>query len=246
MRYLLSIALVCLLLTSCYINKTTATHDYNYYGTDALRTESDFFYIKQSATGTSKIAYKYRNGSLISGGDVRLGAVADAKADLAQKFPLQKNQAYTNVSIDITRTERAKHAKGFGTMISPIGITQAVSFNVVVSADIIEYGISLLDKDFSNNNSGSINTLSTKKLGELQLYEGQEVKFTLSTKKLGELQLYEGQELKFKNFDNTIIEAIVVDYTPSNKSYQLKYLDKESTYQIKNVLQGSYRRIILN
>ena len=225
MRYLLSIALVCLLLTSCYINKTTSTHEFTHYGTDALRTESDFFYIKQTATGTSKIIYRYRNGSLIGGGGVIHGAIADAKADLAQKFPLQKNQSYTNVSIDVSRSERAKHAKAFWT-ISPIGITQAVAYNVVVSADIIEYGISLLDKDFRNNNSGSINIPSTEKLGELQLYKGQEV--------------------KFKNFDNTIFEATVVDYTPSNKSYQLKYLDKESTYQIKNILPGSYRRMILN
>ena len=223
MKSLLYITLVSLLLTSCYINKTTATHNYNHYGTDALRTDSDFFYIKQSATGTSKIQYRYRNGSLISGGAVSHGAVADAKADLAQKFPLQKNQAYTNVSIDITRSEISKHAKGFGTMISPIGITQAVSYNVVVSADIIEYGTSILDKDFSNNNSSSINT-----------------------KKLGELELYEGQNVKYKNFDNTTIETIVIGYDPSKKSYQLKYLDNDNTYQIKNVLEGSYRRIILN
>jgi len=223
MKSLLYITLVSLLLTSCYINKTTATHNYNHYGTDALRTDSDFFYIKQSATGTSKIQYRYRNGSLISGGAVSHGAVADAKADLAQKFPLQKNQAYTNVSIDITRSEISKHAKGFGTMISPIGITQAVSYNVVVSADIIEYGTSILDKDFSNNNSSSINT-----------------------KKLGELELYEGQNVKYKNFDNTTIETIVIGYDTSKKSYQLKYLDNDNTYQIKNVLEGSYRRIILN
>ena len=108
-------------------------------------------------------------------------------------------------------------------MISPIGITQAVSYNVVVSADIIEYGTSILDKDFSNNNSSSINT-----------------------KKLGELELYEGQNVKYKNFDNTTIETIVIGYDTSKKSYQLKYLDNDNTYQIKNVLEGSYRRIILN
>ena len=114
MKSLLYITLVSLLLTSCYINKTTATHNYNHYGTDALRTDSDFFYIKQSATGTSKIQYRYRNGSLISGGAVSHGAVADAKADLAQKFPLQKNQSYTNVSIDVSRSERANMQRLFG------------------------------------------------------------------------------------------------------------------------------------
>ena len=39
----------------------------------------------------------------------------------------------------------------------------------------------------------------------------------------------------YKNFDNTTTETIVICYDTSKKSYQLKYLDNDNTYQIKNV-----------
>jgi hypothetical protein len=94
----------------------------------------------------------------------------------------------------------------------------------VVSADIIEYGIPLIEKILSENPTGSVN---------------------LSVNKLGDLKLFVGQEVKFKYYDNTTVEALVIGYKTSNNSYQLQ-LKHESISKTVSVLPGSYRRIILD
>ena len=227
MQRLLFIFISCFLLAGCVIH-TDISHEFEHYGTDALRTDAEFFYIKQTATGSSRIAYKFnKHGQYTGGGTVKRGAIADAKSALAQNFPLKANQTYTNMSIDLTKAIRSKHTKGFFGSVSPIGKIQAITYNTVVSADIIEYGEPPISKDFSNSNNSS------------------ESMDNLTVKKLGKRQLYEGQEIIFKDFDGENYPGIIVGYDPLNKTYKVKYTKLEVEGPIVIDLSEGSRRMII-
>lgn len=124
MKYL-TFLLLSIALCSCAYQQST--HTFVYHGTDAIPSNKQFYYVAYGVTGTSSALYNVRGG-----GHVRDGLVADAKLDLRTNSPLQANQAYANLSIDVIRTET-----GIVTDGTP-SISQ-VQLTCVVSADIIQY-----------------------------------------------------------------------------------------------------------
>ena len=92
-------------LVSCVSYQNT-THSFTYHGTDNLGLDQNFFYISYGVQGTSSTSYSYRGYGDYIGGDVRAGLVADAKSNLIQQHPLEPNQAYANLSVDVMRTEK--------------------------------------------------------------------------------------------------------------------------------------------
>lgn len=127
--YLLNI----ILFASCASYQNT-THSFTYHGTDNLGLDQDFFYIKYGVQGMSSTSYAIRtfNGDFL-GGDVRSGLVADAKADLILQHPLEPNQAYANLSVDVMRTEKGDIT---GTTLQ----LNKITISAVITADVIEYG----------------------------------------------------------------------------------------------------------
>jgi hypothetical protein len=106
------------------------THAISYGDTPAMRTDMDFKYIRYGVTGSSKAVYDFRGG-----GHVKTGLLAGAKANMMQQHPLQINQAYINMSVDILNTEtRRGHFNDYEG-----GVTKHIVIKAVVSADIIEY-----------------------------------------------------------------------------------------------------------
>jgi len=131
MKYL-TFLLLSIALCSCAYQQST--HTFVYHGTDAIPSNKQFYYVAYGVTGTSSALYNVRGG-----GHVRDGLVADAKLDLRTNSPLQANQAYANLSIDVIRTET-----GIVTDGTP-SISQ-VQLTCVVSADIIQYCDELPEK----------------------------------------------------------------------------------------------------
>ena len=127
MKNFIAISSLLLLLCGCAISNST--HSFVHYGTDTLRDDSDFFYIKYGVLGSSSVLYNRQGG-----GNVRSGLIADAKANMLQQHALGPNQTYINMTIDIIRTENGKTSSQ-GIVINSVTIT------AVVSADIIEYGM---------------------------------------------------------------------------------------------------------
>lgn len=130
------IIISCLTLVSCHVS--ISTHAFKHYGTDALRYDSDFFYVKNGLTGTSKAVYNIRGG-----GHVRSGLIADAKRELYSKHPLQPNQAYINMSVDVITTQN-------GSIVWDETVIKSTEISVVVSADIIEYGKQKIENEESS------------------------------------------------------------------------------------------------
>lgn len=119
-------------LVSCVSYQNT-THSFTYHGTDNLGLDQNFFYIAYGVQGTSNASYSYRGGGDFIGGDVRTGLVADAKSNLIHQYPLEPNQAYANLSVDVMRTENGKIKYGVNDL-------EFVTITAVITADVIEYG----------------------------------------------------------------------------------------------------------
>ena len=126
MRNIIAFASLLILFGGCAIS--VSTHSYEYLGTDSLRNDSDFYYVKYGVAGTSEATYTLRGG-----GHVRKGLIAEAKASMLKQYTLGPNQTYINMSIDVIKTETGKN--GYGGAVYNI-----TTFTVVVSADVIEYG----------------------------------------------------------------------------------------------------------
>lgn len=126
--------LICVLsLVSCATYQNT-THSFSYHGTDNLGLDQGFFYVKYGVKGMSSTSYAMRtlNGDFL-GGDVRSGLVADAKVDLIIQHPLEPNQTYANLSVDIMRTEK-------GDIMGSTLDLKSITISAVITADIIQYG----------------------------------------------------------------------------------------------------------
>lgn len=120
-------------LVSCASYQNTQ-HSFTYHGTDNLGLDQNFFYVSYGVQGTSNTSYKYRGNGDFLGGDVRAGLVADAKSDLIDQHPLEPNQAYANLSVDVMRTEKGE--------LNGTGVVdlESVTLTAVITADVIEYG----------------------------------------------------------------------------------------------------------
>jgi len=82
--------------------------------------QGNFKYVKQNVSGYSTATY-----FLGIGGNRRFAMIAEAKADLLEQFPLQKNQAFANVTVDF------KTKSILGMLLNLVYCTY--------SADIIEF-----------------------------------------------------------------------------------------------------------
>ena len=122
------IILLTFFLTQCKITYTT--HDFTYYGNDSINPSRNFKYVKHNVIGKSSTTYnfkKIKNGTTF--GDVDAGLIADAKLDMYLSHELKDNQAYANLTIDISRTRNAVKEE----------LATVIVIDVVICADIIEY-----------------------------------------------------------------------------------------------------------
>ena len=118
--------------SSCSVISTT--HSFYHHGTDSVKTNSSFKYVKYNVIGKARTTY-YPNKLRPSKQQVPVnnGLIADAKANLNKLHPLGANQAYANLTIDVLETTQ-------GTPTSTGGvIVDEITLEAVVSADIIEY-----------------------------------------------------------------------------------------------------------
>lgn len=95
-----------------------------------MRFDEDFFYVKHDVIGVSRTSY-----TINGGGAVRDGLVADAKKGLKKNSPLQANQVYANMTVDIIQTETGVRAP-----LSDTPKIKRVDLQCTISADIIQYG----------------------------------------------------------------------------------------------------------
>jgi hypothetical protein len=91
------------------------------FSNSGILNSAGFHYLHQSATGSASTSYFL----MLFGGNSRNALVADAKADLSERFPLKANQAYVNTTVNIKNTAIL------------FGIYTKVE--CVVSADIVEF-----------------------------------------------------------------------------------------------------------
>ena len=118
-----------IMLVSCTVTQTT--HSFYHHGTDSVKNNSDFIYVKVGVVGRSSTKY-YPNKIRREQGVVREGLIADAKRNLRTQHPLQANQAYANMTIDILNTS-------LGTATQYGVIASEITIEAVISADIIEF-----------------------------------------------------------------------------------------------------------
>ena len=128
-KALFIIALLSVAFTSCTVIQTT--HSFYHHGTDAVKTNADFIYVKQNLVGRASTKY-YPNKIRREQGVVRDGLIADAKKNLNLQYPLKANQAYANMTIDILNT-----SKGMQTQYGVVA--DEITLEAVISVDVIEF-----------------------------------------------------------------------------------------------------------
>lgn len=123
------VILLCLAtLSGCSYSVTS--HRFTYHGTDFPQSDKDFFYVEEGVFGSATANYDLRGG-----GHVREGLIADAKADLRFSNPLEKNQIYANLSLDLMETETGTRG-----VVSGVRKVKRLELTAVVTADIMEFG----------------------------------------------------------------------------------------------------------
>jgi hypothetical protein len=187
MRYL--VASLLFVFTMCTLISCTATitaHSFEMVPNTPVGTDGKFFYVKYGVIGTSSTYY-----DMYGGGDVRIGLVADAKANLRNQHLLGPNQAYSNMSVDVLQTQSGTNSsQGFN--------ATSMMITVVVEADIIEYGTppenyepivqstkflptdnnsSSVLPDFSGLNDSNISSTLKYQVGDSVIYTKKEVSF---------------------------------------------------------------------
>jgi hypothetical protein len=94
----------------------------------------DFYYTAYGLTGSARATYTFSGGRMQGGGSIVDGLIADAKRDLMTEHPLQPNEVYVNWSVDRMLTETGKRS-------SEGQVVQRAEYRIVVSADVIRFGI---------------------------------------------------------------------------------------------------------
>ena len=215
-----------ILLCGCAISNST--HSFMHYGSDSLRDDSDFFYIKHGVLGSASAVYTNRGG-----GNVRAGLIADAKANMLQQHVLGPNQTYINMSIDIIKTE-AGTAPGKGVSIN------SVTWTAVISSDIIEYGTAPQEEYTKRNiTTGSVDTHINKLTEAVKETESVEEPPALDPQSsdipfaLGDKVIYTKEG---KSFD-----AIVIRVNSSSDTYGLEYTDSEGKTKRRSVKKSELK-----
>lgn len=138
----------CLLIGCSYSH---SQHSFQFHGSTQESFGRDFFYVQYSVTGAATSTYQMRNGAA-QGGHVRDGLIADAKKAMVQAHPLGANQAYVNLSIDLTTTES-------GTAFGETRNWKKMDLVATVSADVIQFGIP--PADYRLPSDGAVKKISS-------------------------------------------------------------------------------------
>ena len=247
MRNFIVLSSFLILLCGCAISNST--HSFVHYGSDSLRDDSDFFYIKHGVLGSASAVYTNRGG-----GNVRAGLIADAKANMLQQHVLGPNQTYINMSVDVIRTEN-------GTTSTQGIIINSVTITVVVSADIIEYGLppdnyepivqsaKLLPTD---NNSSSVLPDLKYQVSDSVIYTKNEVSFeaveeTESVKESPALD-QQSSDITFALGDKVIytkegksFDAVIIRVNSSSDTYGLEYTDSDGKTKRRSVKKSELK-----
>ena len=126
-KYILTLILF-ITFTSCTVTRQHYT--FGHYGTESIKTNSDFKYVARNVMGKAKTTIKLSAWKKMRQDLVTDGLLADAKSQLPS---LDNNQAYANLSVDLLRTETGKGGP------QGISVLKEIVLECVVSADIIEY-----------------------------------------------------------------------------------------------------------
>ena len=211
MKNFIAISSLLLLLCGCAISNST--HSFTHYGSDSLRDDSDFFYVKHGISGSSTAIWNKRGG-----GNVRSGLIADAKADMLQQHILGPNQTYINMSIDIIRTE-----EGQGSDINSVTIT------VVVSADIIEYGTAAKGHiTHETKTVGLLDEIKTLSINiDSDLPESKNKNDSSEEEILSLETAFNVDDKVIYTKDGNSFDAIVISINKSSNTYGVEYEDKK-------------------
>jgi hypothetical protein len=195
---------ICCTIASAGCTYTETLHTSIYHGTDDHAGLSDFYYLQYGVSGSASASYNFRGG-----GYVREGLLAEAKRNLMRQYPLGPNQAYSNVAIDDLHTR-----SGLQTTEGPT--TSTVVITVVVSADIIQYGIPPTNYELPGENSnGSLSLPSSQQLPVSQYSD-------LSS---SEYKTYEKGDTVQVSVDGNLLEGIVTQKFSDSRGteYKIQY-----------------------
>ena len=195
---------ICCTIASAGCMYTETLHTSIYHGTDDHAGLSDFYYLQYGVSGSASASYNFRGG-----GYVREGLLAEAKRNLMRQYPLGPNQAYSNVAIDDLHTRS-------GLQTAEGRTTSTVVITVVVSADIIQYGIPPTNYELPGENSnGSLSLPSSQQLPASQHSD-------LSS---SEYKTYEKGDTVQVSVDGNLLEGIVTQKFSDSRGteYKIQY-----------------------
>jgi len=195
---------ICCTIASAGCMYTETLHTSIYHGTDDHAGLSDFYYLQYGVSGSASASYNFRGG-----GYVREGLLAEAKRNLMRQYPLGPNQAYSNVAIDDLHTRS-------GLQTTEGRTTSTVVITVVVSADIIQYGIPPTNYELPGENSnGSLSLPSSQQLPVSQHSD-------LSS---SEYKTYEKGDTVQVSVDGNLLEGIVAQKFSDSRGteYKIQY-----------------------
>ena len=190
---------------------SVTSHRFTYHGTDFPQSDKDFFYVAEGVYGSASAEYDLRGG-----GHVREGLIADAKADLRFSNPLEKNQIYANLSVDIMETETGTQANG-------VRQAKRLELTAVVTADIMEFGEYQVKKRMS---AGAVTNQ-----GEIQISNA-------TTDPNAKFKVGENVRIEFGGRERTgIIKQVT--WSPQSKQfrYECEYITNSGNSRITSRLE---------
>lgn len=203
-KFFNTLVICCTIASAGCMTYTETLHTSIYHGTDDHAGLSDFYYLQYGVSGSASASYNFRGG-----GYVREGLLAEAKRNLMRQYPLGPNQAYSNVAIDDLHTRS-------GLQTTEGRTTSTVVITVVVSADIIQYGIPPTNYELPGENSnGSLSLPSSQQLPASQYSD-------LSS---SEYKTYEKGDTVQVSVDGNLLEGIVAQKFSDSRGteYKIQY-----------------------
>ena len=180
----------CLLCSAGLLSLQSCSYVITTYGFEHTTPDlpnRDFYYTAYGLTGSARATYTFTGGSMQGGTSLVDGLIADAKRDLMTEHPLQPNEVYVNWSVDEIVTESGKKS-------SAGPIVKRVEYQVVISADVIRFGIRpegfILESNFATSSIAPVAQSPSTQGGAVQERAsnvpmmGKSVRFTHKGKSL--------------------------------------------------------------